>query len=49
MHILTVIILLNFDDLINTEVYYQIGLVYKANENSKIPEKFLEISRIFTK
>jgi DNA-binding NtrC family response regulator len=35
------------DDLINPEVYYQIGLVYKANGNDKISEKFFEISRIF--
>jgi DNA-binding NtrC family response regulator len=35
------------DDLINPEVYYQIGLVYKANGNDKISEKFFKISSIF--
>lgn len=35
------------DDLINPEIYYQIGLTYKAKGNDNISEKFFQISRIF--
>lgn len=34
------------DDLINPEIYYQIGLVFKAKGNNILSEKFFEMSRI---
>lgn len=34
------------NDLINPEIYYQLGLIYMAQGNDKISKRFFEISRI---